>query len=94
MRRLGCGCRNASCLICLFFYNSYLEYFERREHKSFMTLVSSSSKEKHPKRGAVSNFGRSAATGQFVLKPVSTKGGKITQRQANSAVKTVSTEKK
>jgi hypothetical protein len=59
-----------------------------------MTSLSSSSKEKLARRGAVPNFGRSAATGQFVLKPVLTKGGKITQRQANSAVKTVSIEKK
>lgn len=91
---MGCGCRKASGLIFLFFDKSDLECFDRSEHNSFMSSLSSSSREKHPKRGAVPNFGRSAATGQFVLKPVSAKGGKITQRQANSAVKTVSTEKK
>jgi hypothetical protein len=59
-----------------------------------METLSSSAKEKSSKRTVVPKIGRSAATGQFVLKPVATKGGKITQKQANNAVKLVSVEKK
>lgn len=52
-----------------------------------MTQLSSTPKEKHARRASVPNFGRSAVTGQFVLKPVAVKGSRITQQQANSAVK-------
>jgi hypothetical protein len=58
-----------------------------------METQSSFPKGKSSKRTTVPKFGRSALTGQFVLKPVGIKGGKITQKQANNAVKLVSVEK-
>ena len=59
-----------------------------------MATLTSSGKEKSPKQPSVTKIGRSAATGQFVLKPFGIKGGKITQQQANNAVKLVVVKKK
>lgn len=39
-------------------------------------------------------LGRSAATGRFILAPASSKGASITIKEANSAVKSVSSKKK
>jgi len=39
-------------------------------------------------------LGRSAATGRFILHPASSKGATITIKEANTAVKSVSSKKK
>jgi hypothetical protein len=59
-----------------------------------MSNASTTSTEKSSKRLSVPHLGRSPLTGEFVLKPVTKKGGKITQKQANNAVKLILVKKK
>jgi hypothetical protein len=54
-----------------------------------MATRSSDSAARRSDRQDSKVLGRSAATGRFVLKPA-TKGGSISIREANTAVKTVS----
>jgi hypothetical protein len=63
-----------------------------KAHYMDMASKPSQSKSSGPKGASALKIGRSSLTGQFVLKPVATKGGTITQRQANTAVKLASIE--
>jgi hypothetical protein len=64
-----------------------LAKYARRYHKEHMTQKSSFKKVK----GSSVVLGRSAATGTFILKPAS-KGGAVSMRAANTAVKGVMLE--
>jgi hypothetical protein len=63
-----------------------------KAHDMDMASKPSQPKSNGTKRTNVLKIGRSSLTGQFVLKPVAIKGGTITQRQANTAVKLASIE--
>jgi hypothetical protein len=59
-----------------------------------MTTKPPKSSVRNPLRSRSKYIGRSAATGQFIFKPVAVKGSLISQHQANTAVRLVGSEQK
>jgi len=65
----------------------------KRHIGGMATNASESTSRKDTKHDA-RVVGRSAATGRFILQPASSKGATITVKEANTAVKSVSSKKK